>query len=113
MTVSVQDGRPVLLSQVADLRFVQGPRSIYRENAKTGVVVRGAWEGDELNDGLEKVEAVMNGIEMPFGYSWNFGSEIRRAQEQNNEMGINLLLALFCVFVVMASLFGRPSRRPS
>ena len=105
LMVSSKDGQPVLLGQVADLNFVQSPRSIYRENGKTGVAIRGTWDGERMDEGLEKVEGVMKGMELPFGYSWNFGSEIRRAQEQNNEMGINLLLALFCVFVVMASLF--------
>lgn len=103
--VGAQDGRPVTLGQVADLRFAQSPRSIQRENGKTGVVVHGSWDGERLDEGLEKVEAVMNGLEMPFGYSWNFGSEIQRANERNSEMGTNLLLALFCVFVVMAILF--------
>lgn len=105
LMVAAHDEQPVLLGQVADLNFVQSPRTVYRENGKTGVAIRGTWDGERMDDGLDKVRNVMDQIEMPFGYSWNFGSEIRRAEEQNSEMGVNLLLALFCVFVVMASLF--------
>jgi HAE1 family hydrophobic/amphiphilic exporter-1 len=105
LTVGEENGRPVALDQVAELRFGQSPRSILRQNGKTGVVVRGSWDGERLDEGLDEVRAVMNGLQMPFGYSWNFGSEIQRAGERNSEMGANLLLALFCVFVVMATLF--------
>ncbi|MCA9753485.1 MAG: efflux RND transporter permease subunit, partial [Gemmatimonadetes bacterium] len=103
--IAVENGRPVLLGQVADFAFERSPQTIHRQDRRTGVTLRGSWNGDRLDDGLDKVRAVMNDVEMPFGYAWNFGSRIRRAQEQNNEMGINLILALMCVFFVMASLF--------
>ena len=54
---------------------------------------------------LKAIAPVMASLTMPLGYGWNFGSEIRRAQAQQNEMGLNMLLALACVFFVMASLF--------
>jgi len=44
-------------------------------------------------------------MEMPFGYSWGYGREIQNAQKERDDMAANLILALFCVFVVMASLF--------
>ena len=51
------------------------------------------------------MRATMEALHFPPGYGWNFGSEIVRSQQQQGEMGMNMLLALACVFFVMASLF--------
>jgi HAE1 family hydrophobic/amphiphilic exporter-1 len=105
LTVGSVDGRPVQLSQLAEFRFGRSPERIFRNDQRTGVTVTGTWDGDKLDDGLEKVKAVMEGMDLPFGYQWNFGNEIIRARQQQGEMGSNMLLALACVFFVMASLF--------
>ncbi|MBU8870111.1 MAG: efflux RND transporter permease subunit [Gemmatimonadales bacterium] len=105
LTVGVVDGRPVRLAQVVDLEFGKSPDRIFRRDQRTGVTIRGTWEGDKLSDGLDVIRPVMDGLDLPFGYGWNFGGEILRSREQQNEMGTNMLLALACVFFVMASLF--------
>lgn len=93
------------LGQVADFRIDESPRRIFRDNQKSGVTIRGTYDGKNLDAGLERMRKLLDNLEMPIGYGWDFGSEIRRARQQNSEMGLNLLLALVCVFFVMASLF--------
>ena len=105
LTVGAVDGRPIQLGQVADFVLTQSQRRINRINQKTGVTVRGTYEGERLDDILGKIRKLMDSLEMPIGYGWGFGSEIQRGVEQRSEMGINMLLALACVFFVMASLF--------
>jgi HAE1 family hydrophobic/amphiphilic exporter-1 len=51
------------------------------------------------------VTAAMNGMEMPYGYSWTFGRSEEMRKERSQEFLVNLLLALVLVFVVMAALF--------
>ena len=104
-TVAIENGQPIHLEQVANFSFEKSPQWIFRQNQKTGLALNGSYDGERLDEALEKIETVMNELEMPFGYSWSFGSRIQQAQQQQSEMGINMLLALFCVFVVMASLF--------
>ncbi|MBK8166342.1 MAG: efflux RND transporter permease subunit [bacterium] len=98
-------GTPVQLNQVASFTFGRGPERIFRRDQRSGITVSGTWSGDRLDEGLDAVRPVMDSLSMPLGYDWNFGSEIRRAQQQQSEMGVNMLLALACVFFVMASLF--------
>ena len=105
LTVGAADGHPIQLGQIADFYFGRSPERIFRRDQKTGVSVTGTWDGEKLDDALKEIRAVMDAMDLPFGYSWNFGSEIIRAQQQQNEMGTNMLLALACVFFVMASLF--------
>lgn len=105
LTVGEVDGRPVTLAQVAQFEFGRSPERIVRRDQRTGVTVRGTWEGERLDDALERIGPVMDGLDLPLGYAWNFGADIQRARQQQTEMGTNMLLALACVFFVMASLF--------
>jgi len=105
MPVGSLGGEPVQLNQVADFTFGHGPERIFRRDQRSGITISGTWSGDRLDEALEAVGPVMDSLTMPLGYGWNFGSEIRRAQQQQGEMGLNMLLALACVFFVMASLF--------
>ncbi|RKZ16922.1 hypothetical protein DRQ50_05590 [bacterium] len=105
LTVGERDGRSVQLAQVADFEFGRSPERIFRNDQRTGITVRGTWEGEKLDDALDLVRPIMEGLDLPLGYEWDFGSEIRRAQQSQSEMGTNMLLALVCVFFVMASLF--------
>ncbi|MFN2369737.1 MAG: efflux RND transporter permease subunit [Candidatus Krumholzibacteriia bacterium] len=105
LTVGAVDGRPVTLAQVAQFEFGRSPERIFRQDQRTGVTVRGTWDGERLDDALARIRPVLDGLDLPLGYAWNFGAEIERARQQQNEMGTNMLLALACVFFVMASLF--------
>ncbi len=105
LTVGMKDEQPILLGQIADFRFEKSPQTIMRTNQNTGVTVRGTYEGDDEDVMLEQVESVMSELEMPLGYGWGFGSEIERGRERQSEVLLNLLLALCCVFFVMAALY--------
>nr|MEE4267270.1 efflux RND transporter permease subunit [Candidatus Krumholzibacteria bacterium] len=105
LTVGSVDGQPVQLAQVADFQYGRSPERIFRRDQRSGVSITGTWDGERLDDALREIRPVMDSLDLPFGYSWNFGSSIIRAQEQQSEMGLNMLLALACVFFVMASLF--------
>ncbi len=105
LTIAIENGAPVLLGQVADFYFERSPQEIRRVDQKTGISLNASYDGERLDDCLERVETVLNDMDMPFGYTWNFGERIQRSRERQSEMGINLILALFCVFFVMASLF--------
>jgi HAE1 family hydrophobic/amphiphilic exporter-1 len=105
LTVGEANGQAVQLQQVADFEINSTPQRIQRTNRRSGVTIRGTYDGEELKDALDMVEQVMDQVPFPLGYGWSFGSDILRSQQQSSEMGLNMLLALACVFFVMASLF--------
>lgn len=105
LTVGAKDDQPVQLGQVAAFEFGGGPQRIFRRDQRSGLTLRASSEAKDFDGLLKQVRQVMDGVEMPLGYGWSFGSEILRGQEQQSEMGLNMLLALACVFFVMASLF--------
>jgi HAE1 family hydrophobic/amphiphilic exporter-1 len=98
-------GRPVLLGDIATFEVVQRPREIRRENRKVRVAVRGTYEGDSWSDTQEEIAGLMDAFDLPAGYSWSWSDRIVEQQDQSAQMGVNFLLALFLVYLVMASLF--------
>lgn len=105
MPVHVEEGRPVRLGQVADFEFAKGPQTIERRSQQASLSIRGVYEGEEFDALVDQARALMSTVSLPAGYSWSFGEEMRRAEEQRDQMGTNVLLALFCVYLVMAILF--------
>ncbi len=105
LTVGERGGRPVRIGQIADLALAAGPRRIERTDRRTGVTIRGTCADGDLDEVLGEVRRVMDGMALPVGYGWGMGSEIQRARQQQSELGLDMLLALACVFFVMAALF--------
>jgi HAE1 family hydrophobic/amphiphilic exporter-1 len=105
MVLSVQDDKDITLDQVASTSMARGDDRITRRNQKTAVGVEGTYEGEDFDKALKDVREVMEAMHFPAGYGWNFGSRIQNAQENQSEMGVNALLAVACVYMIMASLF--------
>jgi HAE1 family hydrophobic/amphiphilic exporter-1 len=105
LTVSVQNGAEITLGQLARMELGRGASRISRQNQRTAVRVRGSYAGEDFDDALSDISRTMDQMVMPAGYGWNFGSSIQRAREQEGQMGLNALLALACVYMIMASLF--------
>ena len=99
------NGQGLPISQVADFKIARTPGSIRRENRQTYTGIYTNYSGDKREEGIEKVTAVMNDLRYPFGYSWSYGFWTLRRGQENRDFIFNLLLALFMVYFVMASLF--------
>ncbi len=105
MPIEFVENRPVRLGQVAGFEFGKGPQQIIREQQQGALTIRGTYEGEEFDQVVDQARLMMDSFDLPAGYSWSFGREMRRSQEQKNQMMGNMLLALFCVYLVMAALF--------
>ena len=105
LPVTMVDGRGIQLDQVAHFEMRRTPGSINREEQRTAASVRASYEGEEMKDVTRAVEGTMKNLALPTGYSWSFGREMRDSQEQQSRLGWDILLALACVYFVMAALF--------
>jgi HAE1 family hydrophobic/amphiphilic exporter-1 len=100
-----EDGDKVPLASLASFTQKQGPTDINRDNRLTSL-----WCGARFDEGTREeymplVTAAMDGIQMPYGYSWTFGRWEERRKEKTKEFLTNLLLALMLIFAVMAGIF--------
>lgn len=97
---------PLPLDAMADFEFVDGPRSIERENhlAKVSVTAN-ATDSSASFAAMRKIGQVMAETPMPPGYEWSFGRWNRHMQRDQDTGRFALLFALPLVYMLMAALF--------
>jgi HAE1 family hydrophobic/amphiphilic exporter-1 len=100
------EGDRVILGSLATLHIGTGPDNIRRTDRQTAVVLSANLEDDSSMDDVRPgVEALMDQIDLPPGYSWKFGRGFERQDDAQAMMATNILLGIACIFLVMAALF--------
>jgi hydrophobic/amphiphilic exporter-1 (mainly G- bacteria), HAE1 family len=100
------DGRRIALDAVAELSIGDVPGDVRRENRRTALTINfGTAPKVTAEDARKKVEQFMSQLQLPAGYGWGFGKAFDDDQDAQNTMGLNMLLALACIYIVMAALF--------
>ncbi len=105
LLVGMADDKEITLGSVANFDEVKGPTQIERDNQRTIVSVQGLYEGEDFKGLLKDVTGIMNSVSLPPGYVWSFSRRIQERNEQAQQMLANALLAILCVYMLMAALF--------
>jgi len=105
LPVAAPGGGTVPLAAVADFRTVRTPASVERQQRRSILAVRGNVESKRAGEVRGAVTRTLEAMSFPTGYSWSFGSAFEEESATQQEMLINLLLALVLVYLVMAGLF--------
>jgi multidrug efflux pump subunit AcrB len=97
-------GAPIYVRDVARVYTTLGPTSLLRENQNrifrlTGDAITEIAPISVVND---SIRVRLAGFEMPDGYGIIIGGEEEAIRENNRQLAIVVLLAIFLVFVVMA-----------
>jgi hydrophobe/amphiphile efflux-1 (HAE1) family protein len=95
---------PIYLRDVADVATSLGPTEIRRENQNrvlrlNGDVIAEVASVSVVND---SIRARLASLELPEGYGLIYGGEEEAIRENNRQLTIVVLLAVFLVFVVLA-----------
>jgi len=99
-------GQRIALAAVAELSIGDVPGDIRREDRRTALSIQfGTADKTTADDARKRVTEVMQQLELPAGYSWGFGQAFDDDQDAQNTMGLNMLLAVACIYIVMAALF--------
>lgn len=99
------DGRRVTLGSVADFEVTRSHDEIRRIDRITAVTLNANLDDKSLEEVRPAVKALLDAYQLPPGYSWSFGRGFQRADETQQLMVQNILLAIALIFLVMASLF--------
>lgn len=105
LMVGMTDDKEITLGSVATFVEKRGPTQIERDNQRTIVSVRGLYEGERFDELLDEARGIMNAMTLPPGYAWSFSRRIEEKNTQAQQMLINALLAILCVYLMMAALF--------
>jgi HAE1 family hydrophobic/amphiphilic exporter-1 len=99
------DGQRVALGTVADFTITQGYEQIRRIDRVTAVVINANLEDTSLDELRPRIKGLMDAFQLPPGYGWKFGRGFQQADQTQQLMVQNILLAIALIFLVMAALF--------
>lgn len=105
LTVAQRGKTAIPLSAVATVERVEGPAEIRRAEGDRVARVTANLQGRDLGSVTEDIEQAMRRIQIPAGFDWQMGGQREEMETSFNSMRMAILLAIFLVYLVMASQF--------
>jgi multidrug efflux pump subunit AcrB len=101
-----KDGTPILLDSVASIVSVVNPEVIRRQNLQRREAIFAGVEGRPSGDAGKDVQALVDSIKLPPGYSFDVGGATKEQQDAFAAMMSALALSVIFIYIVLASQFG-------
>jgi len=96
---------PIPLSSVAELKVREGPNEIRHLNQQRGAVITANVDGIELSEASFLIEEMLLDLELPDGFDYDVTGQAAEMKRSIDSLMFALGLALFLVYIVMASQF--------
>jgi len=105
LTVHQQGKTAIPLSAVASVDEIAGPAEIRRSEGDRVAVVTANLAGRDLGAVSDEIAQALETIQMPPGFDWAIGGQRQEMETSFDSMRVAILLAVFMVYLVMASQF--------
>ncbi|MGB0496237.1 MAG: efflux RND transporter permease subunit, partial [Kangiellaceae bacterium] len=105
LIINPNSPRPIPLSAVADLQLTQGPSEVMRIDQQRVVLVEGQIKAGSLSDAIAEVKYLLEDVQLPYGINMQVGGQSEEMDRSFNSLLMALALAVFLVYLVMASQF--------
>lgn len=105
LIVNPGSDRPVPLSAVADVVVATGPAEIRRTRQQRVAVVTANLATGDLGSAVAELQTIVAGIEMPVGTTAAVSGQSEDMKDSFRSLQFTMLLAVFLVYLVMASQF--------
>jgi len=107
LQVSAPSGARIPLSEIADIRLIEGPGQISREQTRRRVVVEANVRGRDIGSFVaEAQEAIAKQVKVPAGYYLTYGGQFENLQRASARLLIVVPLALLLIFILLFTTFG-------
>ncbi len=103
--VNPEGKKPIILAAVAGINVKKSPGEIRRVNQERVAVVSANLVGRDLRNSVTDIEEKISNIRMPDGYEIAVSGQSREMLVAFSSMSFAILLAVFLVYIVMASQF--------
>ena len=106
INIGFAQNQSITLNMIADFEIKPQLSQIDRNYRQTALAIGANLEGETTTEqARQQIEAALENIALPTGYSWTLDGSFSRQDEANAVMQMNMLLALCMIYVVMAALF--------
>ncbi len=104
VTLSTPRG-PVKLGDVARFDRGEGPQVIEREDRSRQIQIWATPRGRALGDIITDMEPRMQALKLPKDVTYAYDGQVRMMKENNEAVGLALMLAVLFIYIVLASQF--------
>ncbi len=105
LIVNPASERPVTLESVAQVVSTQGPAEIHRVDQERAALISANLRFGSLKEGVTEARQLLAGLEMPYGIKFRVAGQSEEMDASFKSLGFALGLAIFLVYLVMASQF--------
>ena len=99
------DGKPIPVSEVASMTRANGQGELRRENLRPMAVVSGRLEGRDLGSAVGEIQANLDKLTLPIGYTYEIGGQYQAQAQAFRELLMVFALAVFLVFTILVIQF--------
>lgn len=105
--LSGNDGLRVPLSQVADIRLVEGPPTVSREDAQRRVVIQTNVRGRDMGGFVKEAQRLVSErVQLPAGYFVTWGGQFENQQRAQQTLMIVVPVCLGLIFLLLYMSFN-------
>ena len=105
MIVGQKEGVPIYLKSVADVKLTEGPSEIRRIGQKRAIVIAGSLSGRDMAAVAADVRGAIRAQPFPMGVTAGLSGQEEEMQRSLRSLLMAMALAIFLVYLVMASQF--------
>ncbi|MFQ5604991.1 MAG: efflux RND transporter permease subunit [bacterium] len=105
LVVNPSGSIPITLATVADIRLERGPSEIRRIDQERVALVTANLKGRDLGSVSLDIQNIINGMQLPPDFRVRIGGQQREMVTSFDSMKLAIGLAIFLVYLVMASQF--------
>jgi len=105
LIINPGDSRPLPLEAVADIKVNEGPSEIRRIDQQRTAVVTANISGRDLGSISEDIYQILRSMDMPDDFTYDIAGQNKEMETSLNSLMLALGLAIFLVYIVMASQF--------
>ena len=107
LLVPAPNGARVPLAEVADVKVVEGPAQISREDTRRRIGVELNVRGRDIKSFVEEAQRkIAAEVQLPAGYYLTWGGQFENLQRATERLLIVVPLALFLIFVLLFTTFN-------
>src|SRR3990172_1429766 len=107
LTVSAPNGARIPLKQISDIRVVEGPSSINREEGQRRIVIEANVEGRDIGSFVEEGQQLISKrVKLPTGYYITWGGQFENQQRAMKRLSIVVPLSIGMIFFFLFLTFN-------
>ncbi len=105
LTINPNGAIPIPLAAVAEVTLERGPSEIRRVDQERVALITANLKGRDLGSVTEDIQTIIDGLQLPPDFRVTIGGQQREMATSFNSMILAIALAVFLVYLVMASQF--------